>query len=155
LNQTINFTCTGAPSEATCTVNPSSVSSGASGTVALTVTATTTAASLASPVLPPAPPFRLDGIGRLGALLLLGLLISASLAGGIAGMKLRQKVFRYGLGIAALMVLALAMAACGGGGGSGGGGYHDPGTPAGTYTLTVMGSASGLQHSTTLTLTVN
>ncbi|MDR3676337.1 MAG: choice-of-anchor D domain-containing protein, partial [Acidobacteriota bacterium] len=152
LNQTINFTCTGAPSEATCTVNPSSVSSGASGTVALTVTVTTTAASLAPPVLPPAPPFRLDGIGRLGALLLLGLLISASLAGG---MKLQRKVFRYGLGIAALMVLALAMAACGGGGGSGGGGYHDSGTPAGTYTLTVMGSASGLQHSTTLTLTVN
>jgi hypothetical protein len=155
LNQTVNFTCAGAPSEATCTVNPSSVPSGTSGTVTLTVTVSTTAATLAPPVLRPAPPFRFDGMGRLGALLLLGLLLLASVAAGIAGMKPQRMVFRYGLGIAALMVLALAMAACGGGGSGSGGGYHDPGTPAGTYTLTVLGSASGLQHSTTLTLTVN
>ena len=40
----------------------------------------------------------------------------------------------------------------------GGGGNTNPGTPAGTYTLTVTGTLSGsttLQHSTTLTLQVS
>jgi hypothetical protein len=61
--------------------------------------------------------------------------------------------------LALLMVLALSclitLPACGGGGGSGGGGGVSGGTPAGTYTITVMASASGFQPQTTnLTLTV-
>jgi len=155
LSQTINFACSGAPSESICTVSPSSVPPGTAGPVALTVQATTTAPTLAPPTARRAPPFRPEGVGRI-TILLLGLLISAGLAGGWAGRYPRPAGLRFGLAIAACLVLALALAACGGGGGGGGGSvYHDPGTPTGTYTLTVTGSASALQHTTTLTLTVN
>jgi hypothetical protein len=57
---------------------------------------------------------------------------------------------------AALLGLFLALlAACGGGsGGGGGGGPTNPGTPAGTYTVTIAGTAGSLQNSGTVTLTV-
>ena len=58
--------------------------------------------------------------------------------------------------LAATLLLVLAWSACGGGGGGGGG---RPGTPPGTYQLTVGGiSTSGsasLQHQVALTLKVN
>jgi ABC-type glycerol-3-phosphate transport system substrate-binding protein len=47
------------------------------------------------------------------------------------------------------LLLVLAWAACGGGG--------QPGTPAGTYTVTLkaLDTQANLSHSTTVTLTVN
>jgi len=52
------------------------------------------------------------------------------------------------------LVLVLLWAACGGGGGEG----TNPGTPLGTYQLTVTGAnsqgTSGLEHELHLTLTV-
>jgi hypothetical protein len=56
-----------------------------------------------------------------------------------------------------LVLLALSglmfLAACGGGGGNGGGGGGG-GTPAGTYTITVTGTAGSAVKTTTVTLTV-
>jgi hypothetical protein len=46
----------------------------------------------------------------------------------------------------------LFLASCGGGGGGGGG--STPGTPPGTYNITVTATAGALQHSTTVILTV-
>jgi len=61
------------------------------------------------------------------------------------------------LPIAAGVLLTLAITACGGGGGSTGP-TGNPGTPAGTYNLTVTGTAgtspNTVTHSVTLTLTV-
>jgi hypothetical protein len=58
----------------------------------------------------------------------------------------------------ASLVLMLLWAACGGGGGGGGGGGN-PGTPIGTYTLTVTGTVAtgsgNLSHNLTFTLKVN
>jgi hypothetical protein len=159
LNEAINFTCAGAPSGATCTVNPPSATPSGAGTIAVTVTVTTTAAGLTAPNRQPSTPVGPGLKMRLTVFLLLGLLALQALVFGWKGRLLPGGKFRWGWAIAANIVMILAMAACGGGGGGGGGGpAPNPGTPAGTYTLTVTGTASGsstLKHSVTLTLKVS
>jgi hypothetical protein len=159
LNQAINFTCTGAPSEATCTVNPASATPGASGAVAVTVSVSTTAASGAAFRGWPAPPvnsFPVSWPMRVGLLLIVALLVAGLRRG--AGVSIRT-VARAAF-VAAAVAALLSLAACGGGGGGGGGGGTPPnsGTPAGSYTLTVTGTLSGstnVHHSMTLTLQVD
>lgn len=154
--QTITFTCSGAPSAATCAVNPSTMTPAGAGAASLAVAVTTTARSLAAPPQQGVPPINPDVAWKLTPLLLLGMLIAVSIARRLPGTKLAASSLRFGLSIATLLVLALIMATCGGGSGGGGGGTPpQTGTPAGNYTLTVTGAASGLQHGTTLTLTVN
>jgi len=62
-----------------------------------------------------------------------------------------------GVLIVTALVMGAAYAAPGrGGGGGGGGGVKDPGTPKGTYTITVNAASGGtIHHSTSLKLTVN
>jgi hypothetical protein len=69
--------------------------------------------------------------------------------------------FRRALALlTAELLLILVPTACGGGGGGGGGiGQTNPGTPAGTYSLTVTGTmpvgTSTMTRTVTLSLTVN
>jgi hypothetical protein len=60
-----------------------------------------------------------------------------------------------GLVLLALMISGLIfMMACGGGSSSGGGGGH-PGTPAGSYTITVTATAGSLTHTAPVTVVVH
>jgi hypothetical protein len=111
-----------------------------------TVTVTTTAPSgIASRPQPPAPPW-------------MGVWILALLSAVGVWMMGGRRFAWYRACAPLVVVLGLTLwAACGGGGGGGGGG--SPGTPAGTYTLTVTGTyisaLTTLQHNLSLTLVVN
>ncbi len=159
-NQPINFNCAGAPSESTCTVNPSSAAP-SSGAVSLAISVATTAASSAPfkvrPVPPPMP-LRIEWSIAFSLLLILTLQLLLVDLKPLARSPVATAA-RVAIVSAAVLIL-LGLQACGGGGGGGGGSGPPPnsGTPAGTYTLTVTGTYSGstsLQHSTTLTLHIN
>ena len=158
LSGTVTLSCTGAPSEATCTV-PGSVTVGSSATN-VTVTVATTAASVSAPrsrPLPPVPPV----MPGLRGLLMLALVLT--MMSWFMGRRNQPSVSRWRstmVPLASGLLLALALAGCGGGGGgSSGGPPPNPGTPAGTYTLTVTGTTGSgsatLSHSVTLTLKVS
>ena len=151
LNQLVQLACTKAPPASTCTVTPASFTPGGTAPTTVTVKVATSVGGLVAPVMRPIPP---SPIGK-PLLTLLGFLAFIAFA-------MRRAPNPSGLGrrrmapvlttLAMLALLALSMAACGGSGGSG------PATPAGTYSLTVTGAVNpgtaNLNHSVTLTLTV-
>lgn len=150
-SQVVSLACSGAPSESGCTISPSSVTLSGSTASTATVTVTTTAASAGPPGLDSSPRTRGPGSQRSPIIWLLTL--SALAAISLTGRRRRWLALVVAGGIVAFSL------ACGGSGGGGGGGGRDPGTPLGTYTLTVMGSATpgtaNLQHFVTLTLRVD
>ena len=138
---TVNFSaasCTGLPSETTCSFSPASIT----GSGSTTLTIATTAAHRAS----------LEGSGwwttSLGATL-----AGVFLLGGASGRRARKRWF-------SLMAFAflIAIAGCGGGGSgsSGGGGNTDPGTPVGTsmVTVTAASNSGSITHTVAISLTV-
>jgi len=156
-DQNVTFACAGAPSEAACTVAPSSLTPGSSSTnltVQVATTAPSTGATRPNPLPPVCPELPWPWLLRAAALAALGSLARA------AGARVQAGAARSRAGLiilAALLLFVGAMAACGGGG-STGLAPNNPGTPAGSYALTVTGKwASGsanLSHSVNLTLQV-
>jgi hypothetical protein len=146
-NQTVTFTCSGAPAQSTCSISPSSVTlNGATSTpVAVTVTTAGTSANLAPSGLPP--------IGNRFALWLAFSGLPGLVLLGSRRRKWRGRLL-YGVACFCVLFTVMTWSACGGGSGSSGGG----GTPAGTYNVTVAGTFSSgsanLVHSTKLTLVV-
>jgi len=143
-NQAVSLVCTGAPSEATCSVSPSPVTLNGSSASTATVTVTTTAPTLVPGRRMVPPPVG----GLRPQSLLLWLVLLASLAGLAAACKCRA---RWAL-LAAPLFCALMWGACGGGGGAPPA-SHNPGTASGTYSLTVTGTVTS--GSTTVTHTIS
>ncbi len=148
---TINFSCTGAPAETNCTVSPNPLMAGSSATT-VTVTVLTTAPSASAPRSRPLPPVLPLSPGLRGLLLLALALAAMSWA---IGRRKQPGVSRWQSAmvlLAAGLLLTLALAGCRAP-------TINPGTPAGTYTLTVTGTtgsgASALSHSVSLTLIVS
>jgi hypothetical protein len=119
----------------TCKFSPSSVSSG-SGTSTLTLSTTGRSAALA--------PVSTRSRGMFYSMLLP--ILGMALMG--RGFGVGQKK-RLGILLVGLMISGLAFLAACGGGSSGGGG-----TPAGTYTISISGSAGSTVNTTAITLTV-
>ena len=128
---TVQLACRGAPSKATCTLAKTSVVLDGSSAITVNVTVTTTSPSVTALSRPSQFPFRkssfwifwIIGLGPAAALLLA---------------RRRRAAATIGMS-----VLALVLVSCGGGGnsGGGGGGGSIPGTPPGTYDLTLSGTS--------------
>jgi len=134
-NATINWGVAGCPQLATCTVSPSSSLPGEETQLLITTTA------------PSVTSYR-SGHSRVLAWWM-------GMPFGVAALLLLRNRKAASL---ALMVVVVGLAGCGGGGGGGSGGTSPPithpGTPAGTYTIVVTGTAGTTVHAQNFTLTV-
>ena len=149
-SRAVSLTCTGAPTAASCSLTPSSVTVGASGATPVTVRVTTTARSMAVPT----GDLHSPGLGSPRFLLLLAWLIALSaLAFTRVGSRALRRT-RFWAPLGALLLLVMLWVGCGSGAGTSG---PSPtmGTPTGTYMLTVAATSSGLTNNVSLILVVN
>jgi hypothetical protein len=145
LSGSVALSCSGAPANSVCTVNPATQNLGGTYTISATVQTgqPQTTGSLTR------YPFAARDTPTLLAFLALPLACATR----------RRRLPRLPLVVITLIALA-CITGCGssrlipGQGGSSGGGSSSTPTPSGTYNLTVTGSAAGLTHSVNLTLTV-
>jgi subtilase family serine protease len=130
--------CSGMPAESTCGVAPVSVTYTSNVQVNVTTTAPHQVASnRPADGRTPGPWAMSFGLG-IASILLIG--------------RPRRRSALLAIALCAFLVGEFG---CGGGGNSGGGGSQtDPGTPAGTYTITVTGTSGSTTHTATFTLNV-
>jgi hypothetical protein len=169
-NQAVALSCA-KPTQltlATCSVSPSAVTPDGTNAATVTVTVTTTARGMAPPLGGPREdrgglraPLQDPPLGRhTGLPLQVWLLALLAVTVVAAAFRPPQANVRLKLDttfpLAGALLLVLLWAACGGGGAVP---APHPGTPAGTYTLTVTGTVTtgsgNLSHNLTFTLKVN
>jgi len=146
---TVKFSCGTLPSMAACSFSPASITPSGGTPVSSTLTLTTSGATA---MLNPGRPF---GPSKpwmpAGGLALAGLI-------GFAFVPIRMKRWNDQLRLLSwgflLASISLSMVGCGGGGGNST--PSNPGTPAGSYTISVTAadSAGGPQHAVSIALTV-
>ena len=144
LSGSVALSCSGAPANSICTVNPSTANLGGTYTISATVQ---TGQTQASNVVPRSP------FNSRNAPVLL-----AFFALPLACLARKRRLTRLLLPMVTLAALTF-LAGCGAareipGSGGGGGGSSSSTTPPGTYNLTVSASAAGITRSVSLTLVV-
>lgn len=142
---TLALSCSGAPTDGTCTVTPSSLSLSTDGLSQYVVTITTTARAMTAGVW---PTFCSDHS------------IEAALASGFLILSLPvllRRRERRDLGrmivIGTALFLFLVLLSCGGASGGADRGATT-GTPSGIYNLTIKGEAGSVSRTASVTLTV-
>jgi PKD repeat protein len=138
---TVTLSCAGLPVGLTCSFNPPTLTLGAAGTTStaqMTISRTTTAE-----LMHPASPWMLaTWLGAIPAMVL---------AGFRSPRRRRGTLLWLGLIVAGTGIWA----SCGGGGTSMTQSTGQQGTPAGSYTVIVVGTSGGMQASTTVNITAN
>jgi hypothetical protein len=134
----VSFACSKLPALTTCGFNPPQVGSGSENS-AVTFTLSTTAAIPASRTSILAVAFSVFPLA--------GLIL-------VQRRMLRGEIRRRGR-IVLLAALAMSALSCGGGLQGNGGGSGSPGTPAGTYAITVTATCGSVVHTAQVSLTVN
>ena len=140
-NSQVSFACSGLPSGASCSFNPTSVTpSGAAVTTTLTVSTTAPSAALRVPT----PSSQRPTYALLFPVL--------AMIFGIAARSRRRRLLGLQLlGLLILLMVASGLTSCNGGSSG------NPGTPLGTSMVSVSASTSGASatsHSATLTITI-
>ena len=141
-SQQISFSCSGLPKDAACSFSPATVTP--SGTAAATSTMTIATDVASAALIRYTPPARGSNSSGTTALAFLA-------GGGLLGFTLlrqrrRNKRWFMQLGLAVAALAASAIVGCGGSGGNK--------TPAGTYQITISGTAGSTTHSATYNLMV-
>jgi hypothetical protein len=148
IKDAVSFACAGAPAESTCQVSPATAALDGVTPLTVTVTVQTTAPSgsvFRNPHLPWG--FEIPGRRVPGALMwLAGLALLFAMVSACR----RRAVW----GLAMLLLSGLLLAGCGGGGQVSSGDPPQPGTPPGSYALTLTATSPEVSHSLTLTLNV-
>ncbi len=156
-NQAVALTCSGAPSEATCSVSPSSITPNGSAASSVSVMVTTTAPGMLIMGMKVGP-------ASSGQLYCLSVLLALTwslviLARFTMGRRRRVLLGAAALALGLSVVFVMFVAACGGNAPNVRGGANNPGTAGGTYTLTVSGGVSlgslNVTRNLSLTLQVN
>jgi hypothetical protein len=144
---TVNFSCSVSPvpvnDPPTCFVSPASAALGPTTTTASVALRISTTAGLNSAVLPSNRSDSLSYIASFEALALIGVVLT--------GIKRHPTGWAPSLALIALVGLAISLSCCAGRGGSN---QINLGTPAGSYTVTVVGSSGAAAQSTSLSLTI-
>jgi len=130
-SQAVSLACSGTIPEGTCTVSPTSVTP--PGTTSATVTITTESSGMVNPLPMRVPRVPVRQVVPLCMALLLSLVFPVT-------RRLRMRLV-----LAGTVLILVLFAGCTG----------NPGTPKGNYDLTLTGTASGVTHSTAVTLTVD
>ncbi|HWO29193.1 MAG TPA: Ig-like domain repeat protein, partial [Candidatus Acidoferrum sp.] len=147
----VSFTCSGLPAEAACT--PTSATGSGPNTIVNTNINVTTTAPHTTMLQPSQRPYYFATIFFSTIFTLIPAIFGGLPLAGVfflAAPKRRRRSVLLGMMLLALLV---TVPACGGGGG---GSHHtqDPGTPAGTYTVTVTATAGSISQQGSFTLTV-
>lgn len=151
---TITLTCTGAPSGATCTPSPATLTTNGTAAVPFAVNVTTQAHSAIFRQAPES--FRRPPISPLApvttALFVAWLAFLAVLLGNVASSRQPVQVRVKSACFLGLASAAIFLSACGGGSATT---PPNSGTQKGTYTLVLTAKSGALTHTMNLTLTVN
>ena len=148
------FTCTGLPALSACVFTPASLPANSPNTP-FTLAISTTAAGTHLTTVGPANKFVGPFTKALpsAALVLVALMLSMIAIPKRRFARLRTSAIGV-FGFAALLLLTSYISGCGGAGSGFPAVNNSPGTPAGTSTVTIVGTSGSVQRTTTVTLIV-